>query len=131
MENTWKSIQQGTYIFMIPIPSSLYSNFTILIRPTLIILLLINTAAFPPANYWLLLYFLSFFIFFFALSLNWSIVDLQHCVSLRYTTKWFLFICVLQILFHYRLLQDIEYRPLHYIVGPCCFSIFCIVVCIY
>ena len=63
-----------------------------------------------------------------ALSLNRSIVDLQYCVSLRYTAKWFIFICVLQILFHYRSLQDIEYSPLHYIVGPCCLSIFCIVV---
>ena len=25
-----------------------------------------------------------------------------------------------QVLFHYRLLQDIEYSPLRYTVGPCC-----------
>ena len=29
----------------------------------------------------------------------------------------------LQILFHYRLLQDIEYRSLCYAVNPCCLSI--------
>ena len=35
-----------------------------------------------------------------------------------------------QILFHYRLLQDIEYRSLCYTVGPCCLCILYIVVCI-
>ena len=35
-----------------------------------------------------------------------------------------------QILFHYRLLQDIEYSSLCYTVGPCCLSILCIGVCI-
>ena len=36
------------------------------------------------------------------------------------------------ILFHYRLLQDIEYDSLCYTVGPCCLSILYItVVCIY
>ena len=34
------------------------------------------------------------------------------------------------ILFYYRLLQDIEYNSLCYIVGPCCLSILYIVVCI-
>ena len=29
---------------------------------------------------------------------------------------------LLQILFHYRLLQDIEYSSLCYTVGPCCLS---------
>ena len=33
------------------------------------------------------------------------------------------YIQFLQILFHYRLLQDIEYNSLCYIVGPCCLSI--------
>ena len=37
---------------------------------------------------------------------------------------------LLQILFHHRLLQDIEYSPLYYTVGPCCFSILYIVMCI-
>ena len=31
---------------------------------------------------------------------------------------------LLQILFHYRLLQDIEYSSLCYSVGPCCLSFF-------
>ena len=35
-----------------------------------------------------------------------------------------------QILFYYRLLQDIEYSSLCYIVGPCCLSTLQIVVCI-
>ena len=35
-----------------------------------------------------------------------------------------------QILFHYRILQNIEYSSLCYIVGPCWLSILCIVVCI-
>ena len=38
---------------------------------------------------------------------------------------------LLQILFHYRLLQDTEYSFLCYTVGPCWLSIFCIVMCIY
>ena len=33
-----------------------------------------------------------------------------------------------QILFHYRLLQGIEYSSLCYTVGPCCLSILYIVV---
>ena len=32
--------------------------------------------------------------------------------------------------FHYGLLQDIEYSSLCYTVGPCCLSIFYIVVCV-
>ena len=35
-----------------------------------------------------------------------------------------------QILFHYRLLQGIEYSSLGYIVGPCCLSLLYIVMCI-
>ena len=33
-----------------------------------------------------------------------------------------------QILFHYHLLQGIEYSSLCYMVGPCCLSLLCIVV---
>ena len=29
-------------------------------------------------------------------------------------------IYISQVIFHYRLLQDIEYSSLYYIVGPCC-----------
>ena len=36
-----------------------------------------------------------------------------------------------QILFHYRLLQDVEYSSLYYRVGPYCLSILYIVACIY
>ena len=36
-----------------------------------------------------------------------------------------------QILFHYKLLEDIEYGSLYYTVGPCCLSILYMVVCIY
>ena len=35
-----------------------------------------------------------------------------------------------QTLFHYRLLQDIEYSSPCYTVGPCCLSVLYIVVCI-
>ena len=40
----------------------------------------------------------------------------------RWTVKWFtIYIHILfQILFHYALLQDIEYSSLCYTVGPCC-----------
>ena len=34
------------------------------------------------------------------------------------------------VLFHYGLLQDIEYSSLCYTVGPCCLSIWYIVLCI-
>ena len=36
-----------------------------------------------------------------------------------------------QILFHYRLLQDIKYSSLCYTVDPYCLSILCTVVCIH
>ena len=67
----------------------------------------------------------------------WSTVDLQ-CVSFRCTAKWFsyrymyLSVCIyihisisilFQILFHYSLLQDIEYSSLCYTVSPYCLSI--------
>ena len=67
------------------------------------------------------------FFFFF-----WSIVGLQ---CFRCTSQWFsytyIYISILfQILFHYRLLQDIEYSSLCHTVGPCWLSILYIVVCI-
>lgn len=37
---------------------------------------------------------------------------------------------LLQVLFHYRLLQDTEYSSLFYTVGPCCISVLYILVCI-
>ena len=66
--------------------------------------------AFPFPN-------LSSFSFLF---LNWSIVDLQCCVSFRSTTKWcvYEYICI-WILFPYRLLQDTEYISSYYKVGLC------------
>ena len=36
-----------------------------------------------------------------------------------------------QILFPYRLLQNIEYNSLCYTVGPCWLSVLCIIVCIF
>ena len=48
---------------------------------------------------------------------------LQCCVCFRCTAKWlsYTYVYVLfQILFHCRLLQDIEYSSLCYTVGPCC-----------
>ena len=62
----------------------------------------------------------------------WSIVDLQCCISFRYTTKNpFIHIStVFQILFPYRPLQSIEQNFLCYTVGPCQLSVLYIVVCI-
>ena len=62
---------------------------------------------------------------FLILFFYWSVVDLQRCVSFRCTAKWFSYIytCIyilFQILFPYRLLQNIEYSSLCYTVGPCC-----------
>ena len=59
-------------------------------------------------------------IFFF----HWSITDLQCCVSFRCREKWFSYTYItilffLQILFPYRLLQNIEYSSLCRTVGPC------------
>ena len=53
-----------------------------------------------------------------------SIVDLQYCVSFRCTAKWFssAYPFFFQILFHYRVLQDIEYSSLFCTVNPCCLS---------
>ena len=43
-----------------------------------------------------------------------------------HNTHIYMYIC---ILFHYGLLQDIEYSSLCYTVGPCCLLILCIIVC--
>ena len=68
----------------------------------------LNSLVFTNGQY-ILLHHLSF--------LNWTIVDLQYCVTFRCTAKWFSYICKIRILFwilfHYRLLQDIEYNSLH------------------
>ena len=61
----------------------------------------------------------------------WSRVDLPCCASFRCTAKWFSYIYTFQILFHYTLLQDIEYSSLCNTVGPCCLSILYIVVCVF
>ena len=61
-----------------------------------------------------------------------SIADLQCCVSFWCRAKWFSYIYILfQILFHYSLLQDIEYSSLYYTVGPCWLSILYVIVCIF
>ena len=52
------------------------------------------------------------------------IVDLQNCVSFRYTTQWFR-VYIFQIIFHYWLLQNIEGSSLWYRVNPCCLFILC------
>ena len=55
---------------------------------------------------------------------SWSIVDLQYCVHFRYSVKWFcytyiyiyvyIYIYFLSILFHYSLLQDMEFSRQEY-----------------
>ena len=80
-------------------------------------------------------------------------INFQCCVSFWCTAKWFSYIHIFiyihtyvysiiyihiyvymyilfQIFFHYKLLQDTEYRSLCYTVGPCCFSLLHAVVCI-
>ena len=43
----------------------------------------------------------------------WSIVDLQYCVNFRRTAEWFSHIYIhCWIIFHYILLQDIEYSSM-------------------
>ena len=70
-------------------------------------------------------WYLLLYVFFFKLRL----VDLQCCVSFRCAAKWFSYISIFfQILFHYRLLQDIEYSSLCSTVGPGCLSVLYIVV---
>ena len=68
----------------------------------------------------------------FYLFLNWSIVYFWCCISFKCTAKYSVFqIHILfQILFHYRLLQGIEYSSLCYTVGPCWLSVLCIVGCV-
>ena len=50
----------------------------------------------------------------------------SHQESPIYIYIYFFF----HILFSYRVLQDIEYTTLYYIVGPCWLSVLYIVVCI-
>ena len=52
-----------------------------------------------------------FYLFIFVLNFYLTIVDLQYCVNSGIQ---------LQILFHYRLLQDTEYISQCYTVNPCC-----------
>ena len=65
--------------------------------------------------------------FFFFLSLNLSIGDLQCCVNFCYTAEWlhyeYRYTYFFHNLFHYGLLQGIEYSSLCYIVGLCYESI--------
>ena len=53
-------------------------------------------------------------------------LHLQCCINFCCTAEWFSYTYIyilFYILFHYGLSQDIEYRSLCYIVGPCCLSI--------
>ena len=55
---------------------------------------------------------------------NQSIVDLQYCVSLRHTAKWFSYTYIYS--FHYGILEAIEYSSLCYTAGLCCWWwVFC------
>ena len=66
----------------------------------------------------------TLFSFFFFL--NWSIVNLQYCVSFKCPAVHRLYIYLgiylytFWIPFHYSLLQDTEYSSLCYTVNPCC-----------
>ena len=70
---------------------------------------------------------------FSPLKKNWSIVDLQCQAYSKVIQLYYTYMCVymlFQILFHYRLLQGIEYSSLCCTVSPCCLSILYIVMCI-
>ena len=58
---------------------------------------------------------------------NWSIFDLQYCVTFCCIEKWlsyiYIFFIICHILFNYGLSQDIGYSALCYTVGPCGLSI--------
>ena len=57
--------------------------------------------------------------------LHWSIIELQCCVSFRCIATWFSYTYIpsFQILFPYKLLQNIELSSLCYTVGPFWLSI--------
>ena len=70
------------------------------------------------------------FIYLFGVELIYNVVlvsGVQQSNSVIHMHIYILF----PILFHYRLLQDIEYSSLYHTVGPCCLFILYIVVCIY
>ena len=67
--------------------------------------------------------------FFIEVYLIYNVVlvsGVQQSDSVIHTYIYILF----PILFHYGLLQDIEYSSLCYTVGPCCLSVLYTVVCI-
>ena len=67
-------------------------------------------------------------ILYFNFLFYWSIIDVQ-CVSLWYTAKWFIYVCIHIFCFIFFFIVA-YYKILCYTVGPCCLSIFCIAVCI-
>ena len=93
---------------------------------------ILSSMHFFPYRFVASLYIIYLFIF------NWSIVDLQCYVTFRCTAQWFSFTYIyiyiykiyiyiiyiyIQILFPYKLLQNIEHSSLCYTVGPCWLSI--------
>ena len=56
-------------------------------------------------------------------------LDLQYCVSFRCQQSDFYFSVLFSIIFHYSLLQNIQYSSLCYTVSPCCLSILYVVLC--
>ena len=75
---------------------------------------------------------LSFFSFFFPLFLPFFLIEVQLIYSIVLLSSIqqsdsYIYI-LFQIVFHYRLLQDIEYSSLCYTVNPCCLPLLYIVV---
>ena len=71
-------------------------------------------------------------LFFPLLIKNLIEVSLIYIIALvsgvEHSESVVLFVCILQIILHDRLLQDISYNSLDYIVEPYCLFISCIIV---
>ena len=69
--------------------------------------------------------YMHIFKIYFLLRYSWLTMFLVYSRVIQ------LYICVcIYIFFHCGLLQDINYKPLYYIVGPCCLSILYAIACI-
>ena len=80
----------------------------------------------PCRNLFTMINFLNFFL----LKDSWFTICVNFCCTAKWLSYTYIYI-LFYILFHHGLFQDIEYSSLCYTVGPCCFSILHLIVCIY